>query len=174
MIWIIGLKPQVLLPMELFKRLEPAAQSLLLAHELAHVRRKDHLVRLLQLLISTLFWWHPVVWWACRELQQLEELCCDAMVVAWTVEQKAYATALMDTLDFLCDGFIAPPLGATATKSSDLLARRIAMMKNGAAVVPFTFARLVPLVFTAAIPMSIAFAAKPPENMSRNLRRPVR
>ena len=44
--------------------------------------------------------------------------------------RRAYATALMDTLDFLCDGFIAPPLGATAAKSSTLLARRIAMMKD--------------------------------------------
>jgi beta-lactamase regulating signal transducer with metallopeptidase domain/Leucine-rich repeat (LRR) protein len=161
MIWTICLKPQVLLPVELFERLEPAAQSSLLAHQLAHVRRKDHLVRLLQLLISTLFWWHPVAWWACRELQQLEELCCDAMVVGLAPSsRKAYAIALMDTLDFLCDGFVAPPLGATATKSSVLLARRIAMMKNGAGVVPFTFGRLVLLVLTAAIPMSIAIAAK--------------
>ena len=169
MIWIIGLKPQVLLPTELFKRLEPAAQSLLLAHELAHVRRKDHLVRLLQLLISTLFWWHPVVWWACRELQQLEELCCDAMVAGLVPSsKKAYATALMDTLDFLCDGFIAPPLGATAAKSSALLARRIAMMKIGAGVVRFTFGRLVLLVLVAAIPMSLAFAAKPPKGDGSN------
>ncbi len=164
MVWIIGLKPQVLLPMELVERLEPAAQSSLLAHELAHVRREDHLVRLLQLLVSTLFWWHPVAWWACRELQQLEELCCDAMVVGIApASSKAYATALMDTLDFLCDGFIAPPLGATATKSSALLARRIAMMKNGSGVMRLTLGRLLLLVLVAAIPMSIAFAAKPPK-----------
>jgi len=169
MIWIIGLKPQVLLPMELFRRLEPAAQSSLLAHEPAHMRRRDHLVRLLQLLISTLFWWHPVVWWACRELQQLEELCCDAMVVGLVPSsRKAYAIALMDTLDFLCDGFIAPPLGATAAKSSALLARRIAMMKNGSGVMRLTLGRLLLLVLVAAIPMSIAFAAKPPKGDGSN------
>jgi beta-lactamase regulating signal transducer with metallopeptidase domain len=162
MIWIIGLRPQVLLPMELFKRLEPAAQSSLLAHELAHVRRRDHLVRLLQLLISTLFWWHPVVWWVCRELQQLEELCCDAIVVGLAPSsRKAYATALLDTLDFLCDGFIAPPLGATAAKSSIVLARRIAMMKNPLGLMRLTAGRIVLLVLAAALPMSMAIAAKP-------------
>ena len=81
MVLSAGFRPQLLLPMELFKRLETTAQSSLLAHELAHIRRKDHLVRLLELLGTTLFWWHPVVWWACWELQNLEDLCCDAMVV---------------------------------------------------------------------------------------------
>jgi hypothetical protein len=74
--------------------------------------------------------------------------------------KKAYATALMDTLDFLCDGFIAPPLGATATKSSALLARRIAMMKDRAGVARLTLGRLVLVMLVAAIPMSLAVAAK--------------
>ena len=118
MVLSVGFRPQLLLPMELFKRLEPTAQRSLLVHELAHVRRKDHLVRLLELLVTTLFWWHPVVWWACRELQQLEDLCCDAMVVGLMPEnRKVYATALMNTLDFLCDGSLAVPLGVTATQS---------------------------------------------------------
>ena len=135
----------------------------ILAHEMAHVRRKDHLARLLELLVSTLFWWHPVVWWACRELQQLEELCCDAMVVGVTPSsRKAYVTALLDTLDFLCDGLIAAPLGATAAKSPVLLARRIAMLKNRTGVMRLTLGRLVLLLLVAAVPMAIAFAAKPP------------
>ena len=81
LVWCPGLRPQLLLPIELFARLDVSAQTSILAHELAHVRRKDHLVRLLELLINTLFWWHPVAWWASRELQQSEELCCDALVV---------------------------------------------------------------------------------------------
>ena len=165
MVWTLGLRPQLLLPLELFERLEPAAQNALLMHELAHVRRKDHLVRLLQLLVSTLFWWHPVVWWACRELQQLEEFCCDAMVVGMVPSSRnAYATALLDTLDFLCDGSIAAPLGATATKSSVLLARRIAMMKNRTGALRLTLSRLLLLVLAAAVPMSLAFGAKQPQS----------
>ena len=162
MVLSVGIRPQLLLPVELFKRLETSAQRSLLAHELAHVRRKDHLVRLLELLVTTLFWWHPVAWWACWELQKLEDLCCDSMVVGLMPgSKKVYATALMNTLDFLCDGSIAAPLGLTATQSSALLTRRIAMMKNRSGVMRLTVGRIVLLVLVAAVPMSIAFAAKP-------------
>jgi len=165
LVWSPGFRPQLVLPMELFQRLEPAAQCSILAHELAHVRRKDHLARLLELLVSTLFWWHPVAWWACRELKQIEELCCDAMVVGMAPSsRKAYVTALLDTLDFLCDGSIAAPLGATAAKSPILLARRIAMMKNRTGDMRLTFGRVVLLVLAAAVPMAIAFAGKQPQN----------
>jgi len=165
MVLSVGFRPQLLLPMELFKRLEPTAQRSLLAHELAHIRRKDHQIRLLELLVTTLFWWHPVAWWACWELQKLEDLCCDAMVVGiMPGNKKVYATALMNTLDFLCDGSIAAPLGITATQSSVLLTRRIAMLKNPSGVMRLTAGRVVLLVLVAAVPMSIAFAAKPPQN----------
>ncbi len=164
MVLSVGFRPQLLLPMELFKRLEPSAQRSLLAHELAHVRRKDHLVRLLELLVTTLFWWHPVVWWGCWELQKLEDLCCDAMVVGLMPgSKKVYAAALMNTLDFLCDGSIAAPLGITATQSSVLLTRRIAMLKNHSGVMRLTVGRVVLLVMVAVLPMSIAFAAKLPQ-----------
>ena len=164
MVLSVGLRPQLLLPVVLFERLEPAAQRSLLAHELAHVRRNDHLVRLLELLVTTLFWWHPVLWWTRWELRQLEDLCCDAMVVGMMPgSKKVYATALLDTLDFLCDGSIATPLGVTATQSSVLLARRIAVMKDRTAVKRLTFGALVVVVIVAALPMSLAFAAKPPQ-----------
>ena len=168
MVLSVGLRPQLLLPMELFKRLEPSAQRSLLAHELAHVRRKDHLVRLLELLVTTLFWWHPVAWWACWELQKLEDLCCDAMVVGLMPgSKKVYATALMNTLDFLCDGSIAAPLGITATQSSVLLTRRIAMLKNRSLTARLNPGRLVAVVILVALPMVLAVVAAPPAEKSQ-------
>jgi beta-lactamase regulating signal transducer with metallopeptidase domain len=164
LVWSVSGRAQVLLPVELFARLDVPAQHAILAHELAHVRRKDHWVRLLELFISTLFWWHPVVWWACRELQELEDQCCDAMVVGMVGHDlRAYATALLDTLDFLAEGSVTVPLGATATKSSVFLTRRIAMLKNRAGVTRLTFGRLVLLAIVAAVSMTVAFAAKPPK-----------
>ena len=81
LVWSLGGRPRVFLPAALFERLDGAAREAILAHELAHVRRKDHWVRLLEMLVTTLFWWHPVVWWAARQLQELEDQCCDAMVL---------------------------------------------------------------------------------------------
>jgi hypothetical protein len=82
--------------------------------------------------------------------------------------RKVYATALMNTLDFLCDGSIAAPLGITATQSSLLLTRRIAMLKNHSGVMRLTRGRFVLLVLVAAVPMSLAFATQAPKGDESN------
>lgn len=161
LVWSLGGRPQVFLPIELFDRLDRAAQEAILAHELAHVRRKDHWVRLFELVITTLFWWHLMVWWARRQLQELEDQCCDAMVVGLTPHYaRSYATALVDTLDFLSERSVATPLGATAAKSSVSLTRRIAMLKNRSWGARLTFGRLLLLLTVVAIPMAVAFGQK--------------
>ena len=163
LVWSLGGRARVLLPAALFARLDAAAREAILAHELAHVRRKDHWVRLLEVLITTLFWWHPVVWWAARQLQELEDQCCDTMVLGAAPQAaKSYATALLDTLDFLSDRSVAAPLGATAAKSSASLARRITMLKNSTPAMRLTIGRILVLAAVVAVPMTLAFGAKPP------------
>ncbi len=163
LVWSIGGRPRVFLPTALFDRLDRAAREAILAHELAHVRRKDHWIRLLEMLITTLFWWHPVVWWAARQLQELEDQCCDAMVLNATPQAaKTYAAALLDTLDFLSERSISAPLGAMAAKSSTSLARRITMLKNSTPTMRLTVGRIVFLAAVVAGPMALAFGAKPP------------
>ncbi len=160
LVWSLGGRAQVFLPVALFERLDGAAQEAILAHELAHVRRKDHWVRLLEVVVTTLFWWHPVVWWAARRLQEIEDQCCDSMVVDLAPHGvKSYATALLDTLDFLSERSIAAPLGATAAKTSVSMARRIAMLKNRSWTARLSFSRLMLMLAVAALPMALAFAA---------------
>ncbi len=163
-VWFMGGRPRVFLPAALLKRLDAQAQQAILAHELAHVRRKDHWVRLLELVVATLFWWHPVVWWACRQLRELEEQCCDGLVLDTTPHgAKAYASALLDTLDFLSDRSITVPLLATAANSPISLARRITMLKNLSPQAPFTIRSVALLAAVAAGPMAIAFAVQAPQ-----------
>src|SRR5262249_13039776 len=69
---------RLLFPAALLGRLDDEQRASLLLHELAHVRRRDHWVRWLELVVVPLYWWHPVVWWAKRELHEAEEQCCDA------------------------------------------------------------------------------------------------
>jgi len=164
LVWSLGGRPRVLLPAALFERLDADGQEAILAHEFAHVRRKDHWVRLLELLISTLFWWHPAVWWACRELRDLEEQCCDGLVLgALPHGARAYATAIMDTLDFLSGQSRAVPQVATGAMSAGSIARRIKMLRDPASVGPLTVGRLALLTAAAALPMALAFAAEPPQ-----------
>jgi beta-lactamase regulating signal transducer with metallopeptidase domain len=161
MVWSLGGRPRLVLPAALFARLERTAQEAIVAHELAHIRRRDHWVRLLELTVSTLFWWHPVVWWACRVLRELEEHCCDGMVLGAVPHGgRAYATALVDTLDYLSERSLALPPVATGANSLGSLSRRIKMLKNPASVRPLPVGRLVLLLAVAAVPMAVAFAGR--------------
>ena len=162
LVWSLGGRPLVVLPAALFERLGRDGQEAILAHELAHVRRKDHWVRLLELLVVTFFWWHPVAWWGSRQLRELEEQCCDAMVLG-TLRRcgGAYASALLDTLDFFAESPVAPCHGATAVTPMISLERRIRMLKNHPDQVRLTLGRLVLLATLAAVPLALAFAVEP-------------
>src|SRR5439155_11750010 len=59
MIWAIGRAPRLILPIKLVDRLEREQVAALLLHELAHVRRRDHWVRFLEIITTVAFWWHP-------------------------------------------------------------------------------------------------------------------
>jgi beta-lactamase regulating signal transducer with metallopeptidase domain len=167
LVWSFGRRARVYLPAALFERLDAAAREAIITHELAHVRRKDHWVRLLEMVVMTLFWWHPVVWWAVRRLRELEDQCCDAMVVDLSPQGvKNYATALLDTLDFLCERSMAAPLGATAAASSESMKRRIAMLKNRSWAVRLGVGHVVLLLGISALPMALAFGQQLPQATS--------
>src|SRR5207249_981839 len=114
------------------ERLDATQRATLLAHELAHWYRRDHWVRWLELAVLGLYWWCPLVWWARRELSAAEEDCCDAWVV-WLLPgaARAYATALVDTLDFLANAPRVLPLAARAVGQLSILRRRLTMIMRG-------------------------------------------
>ena len=70
-------KPLILMPPAMLLGLSTAQLQAVLAHELAHVRRYDYLVLLLQRLAETLLFYHPGIWWLSRRLQLEQEQCCD-------------------------------------------------------------------------------------------------
>src|SRR5262249_55165372 len=131
-LWAFCGSPRLLLPAALWERLGDEQRETLLAHELAHLRRGDHRVRWLELLVLTLYWWHPVVWWALRELREAEEQCCDAWVVgAVPGSGPAYAAALVETIAFLSQPRPPLPVGASAAGRVRLLKRRLTMIVRG-------------------------------------------
>jgi beta-lactamase regulating signal transducer with metallopeptidase domain len=163
LVWTIGARPRVVLPTGLCQRLDSAALRTILVHELAHIRRNDHVVRLLELAATTLFWWHPVTWWAAGQLRELEEECCDSVVLG-TVPfgMQTYATAILDTLDFLLEGPVNAPLAATTVRPSVSLARRIRMLQDNAPARRLRLGHLLLLAAPLAFPMAIAVAAQAP------------
>lgn len=132
MLWVFGRKPRLVVPASLVGRLTTSQWRTLLAHELAHWRRHDHLVRWLELITLGLYWWCPLVWWAKQQLQQAEEECCDAWVVSTLPDEaRDYALALVETVDFLSGARAALPPAASGLGHVHLLQRRLTMILRG-------------------------------------------
>jgi beta-lactamase regulating signal transducer with metallopeptidase domain len=94
---VIGwIKPTVLLPLSALSGLTPLQIEAILAHELAHVRRHDYLVNLLQTLLETLLFYHPAVWWLSGRIRAEREHCCDDLAVSLCGDPVIYASALAD------------------------------------------------------------------------------
>jgi beta-lactamase regulating signal transducer with metallopeptidase domain len=132
LLWALAGQPRLLVPTALLERLTEEQWDTLLAHELAHLRRRDHWVRILELACLGLYWWHPAVWWARRQLREAEEQCCDAWVV-WALPGAAetYATALIEAVTYLSGARSALPLAASGIGAMHLLKRRLNMIMRG-------------------------------------------
>ena len=75
---VVGcLRPIVVLPIAAISQLSAAQVEAILAHELAHVRRHDYLVNLMQTIAETLLFYHPAVWWLSARIRDEREHCCD-------------------------------------------------------------------------------------------------
>ncbi|HET8798326.1 MAG TPA: M56 family metallopeptidase, partial [Thermoanaerobaculia bacterium] len=92
---VIGsLRPVILLPASTLTGLTPQQIEMVLAHELAHIRRHDFFVNLLQAFVETLMFYHPAVWWMSRRVRIERENCCDDLAVAVCGDPIQYARAL--------------------------------------------------------------------------------
>ena len=94
---VIGwIKPVILLPGSALAGLSPQQLEAILAHELAHIRRHDYLVNLVQTLVETLLFYHPAVWWLSHRIRVERENCCDDLAVSLCGDPYTYARALAD------------------------------------------------------------------------------
>jgi beta-lactamase regulating signal transducer with metallopeptidase domain len=92
---VIGwFRPLILLPAGALAGVDARQIEALLAHELAHIRRHDYLVNLLQTAAETLLFYHPAVWWVGRRIRVEREHCCDDLAVAACGDVLTYARAL--------------------------------------------------------------------------------
>ncbi len=123
MLWPDSAGPLLLMPERLIAELGADELDALLAHELAHVRRRDHWVRLVEIAATALFWWYPVTWWARRALRRAEERCCDEWVLRVLPRSaRAYADGLLKSLTFVADTPV-PALASGLGPVEDLEAR---------------------------------------------------
>jgi len=92
---VVGvLRPIVLVPIALLNDLAPQQVEAILAHELAHLRRHDYLVNLIQSAVETVLFYHPATWWISRTIRRERENCCDDIAARVCGDDRAYAGAL--------------------------------------------------------------------------------
>lgn len=94
---VVGhLRPVILLPVGFLAALSPTQVEAILVHELAHIRRNDYLLNIIQQVLEVLFFYHPAYWWLSQVLQDEREHCCDDIVVQYSGDSLAYAKALTE------------------------------------------------------------------------------
>lgn len=94
---VVGwLRPVILVPVEALIGLPVEQVRALLAHELAHIRRHDYLVNIVQSIAEAVLFYHPAVWWVSDQIRTERELCCDDLAVAASGDVLVYALALAD------------------------------------------------------------------------------
>ena len=113
-------KPVLLVPANLVTGMPPDLLEALLAHELAHVRRHDYLVNLLQFAAEILLFFHPTVWWLSRRIRIERERIADDMAAALIGQPRRLALALNALSQ---DADAAPAPVAPAARDGDLLDR---------------------------------------------------
>lgn len=113
-------RPVVVVPLAMLARMPPEQVDLILAHELAHLRRLDHVANLFQVVVETLFFYHPVVHWISRDARHERELCCDALALRATGGRRRDFVAALAGLE----EFRAVHAGLALAASGGVLAER--------------------------------------------------
>lgn len=134
---VVGfVRPLILLPASAATGLSADQLVAVIAHELAHIRRYDLIVNMLQRVIETLLFFHPAVWWISRKAASEREVACDEMVIAAGVARPQYADALLRMAEVACNlRDTKPVLPATALAADGAapseLKRRILKVLGG-------------------------------------------
>ena len=152
------LRPVVILP-GTWQRWSAARLDAVLAHEQAHVRRRDPLVQWLALLNRAMFWFHPLAWWLERRLSALAEQACDEAVLADGHDPRAYSEYLIDAARDLNQGRRMHLAGAFMPGTR--LAERITRILDGTFVAPVSRLRLACTFGACLIAMTATAVATP-------------
>jgi bla regulator protein blaR1 len=96
-------RPVLLWPARLSDRLEDTHIEAILAHEVAHVHRRDNLTALIHMLVEAIFWFHPFVWWIERKMLEERERACDEAVIQAGSRAEIYADSLLKVSRFCAE-----------------------------------------------------------------------
>lgn len=120
-------RPVLLWPKSISQHLDDSQLEAVLAHELSHVRRQDNLAAALHMLVESVFWFHPLVWWLGARLIAERERACDEEVIAMGSGRRAYAEGILKVCEFCLSSPLTCVAGVTG---SDLKKRMVHIMTD--------------------------------------------
>jgi bla regulator protein blaR1 len=123
-------RPVLVWPEGISKRLGDAHLEAVLAHELCHVRRRDNLTAVMHMVVEAIFWFHPMVWWMGARLLQERERACDEQVLELGGDRKVYAESILK----ICEFCVGSPLDfVSGVTGADLKKRIVSIMATKSA-----------------------------------------
>ncbi len=144
---VVGLlRPILLLPAGIEERLQQPQLKAVLAHELSHARRLDNLTSAIHMVVETVFWFHPLVWWIGARLMEERELACDEAVLSLGNEPLAYTEGILT----ICKSYLESPLSLVSGVTGANLKKRIHVILAGHLAGDLNLAKKLTLA-TAAI-----------------------
>ena len=152
---VVGyLKPVVLVPVQVLTGLDSKQIELVLAHELAHVRRADYLANLIQSFVESLLFFHPAVWWVSSGIRVEREFCCDDLAVAVAGNELSLARALTEL-----EAWQAPPTPIAVSTLGGSLMHRIQRLVGAEARRPERTYSLGRIAAAFIVPLTLGAAA---------------
>lgn len=148
------IKPIILIPTSLVSNLSAKDIEAILIHELAHVKRYDYLINIIQLFIETTLFYNPFVWLITSIIRKEREHCCDDLVLKHTEEKLVYAKALASLEQYRIQSAV-PALGAASNKNQLLnrIKRIIEMKKSN-----INYTQLIVVLLIAIIALTSTIA----------------
>ena len=164
-------RPVLLWPRAISERLTDEQMNAVLAHELCHLRRRDNLAALVHLVVETVFWFHPLVWWIGAQLITERERACDEEVIRRGNERETYAESILKTCQFFVESPLACVSGVTG---SDLKKRIEEIMTKDAVSMPGAPKRaLLAAIGVIAFVTPVAVGALNPPPQTRKVPSPA-
>ncbi|HKE82310.1 MAG TPA: M56 family metallopeptidase [Vicinamibacterales bacterium] len=153
---IVGcLRPVLVLPAALLERFTPQQLEAVLAHEWSHVRRRDNLLAAVHMMVESIFWFHPLVWWIGARTIEERELACDEAVLGRGCEATDYVQSILTVCRFHSESRLPCVAGVTGgdlkKRVHVILAGRTASELNPAKKIALAMIGLA----TIAVPIGI-------------------
>ncbi len=149
------LRPVLMWPGGISRRLADAQLDAILAHEVQHVRRRDNLTAAIHMVVEAIFWFHPLVWWLGARLVEERERACDEDVLESGSERQVYAEGILK----VCEFCLASPLACMSGVAGGDLKKRMVHIMTKRILHKLDFGRklLLSVAGLAAVAAPIAF-----------------